>query len=407
MKDRVLIIEDDEAMRASLTQSLELEDIAVLQADGLAQARRTLRANFPGVVLSDIRMPKADGFDVLARVQDVDSDLPVIFLTGEADVPMAVRALRAGVYDFLEKPCSVETLLRVVRRALAHRRLVLQARRLESVIEHSDAAAVHFPGSTTASIQLRKDLRHLAGLKTNVHVHGEPGAGRRLAAHTLHFLSDDDTSAITLTFSKPERTRELATFTRWDDRTVILKNIQTAGPDERERALAHLRGARGVRVVTTADRPLDDLPSWKAGLEALGETVSVRVPDLAARHADLPLIFENLVRQAARNLDTDMPEISAETLDRITAREWRGNLPELRREARDLVLGASERNDGESAGLAEQVLAFEKSLLIAALRKHDGVAVRAAEHLKLPRKTFYDKLARHGIEPRAHKSTQD
>ena len=401
---KILLAEDDDAMRAALTQSLELEDIVVIQANGLAQARRTLRANFPGVVLSDIRMPQADGFAVLARVQDVDDDLPVIFLTGEADVPMAVRALHSGVYDFLEKPCSVDDLLRVVRRALAHRRLVLQARRLETALEHSDAAAVHFPGSTTASVQLRKDLRRVAGLKINAHLVGEVGAGRRLAAHTLHFLSEEDTDVVSLNFAAGDETGTLPDASELDGKTVILKNIEVLDDAGTDRLLGRLGTGRALRILTTSTQPLAALPQWHRALAKLGDVDTVSVPGLRARHADLPLIFENLVRQAARNLDTDMPDIPREMIDTITSGEWHGNLPELRKAARKLVMGNPPVGADDVPGLTDQVAAFERALLIGALESHAGVAVRAAQSLKLPRKTFYDKLARHGIDPKDIKS---
>ncbi len=403
MTGRVLVIEDDDAMRASLTQSLELEGLTVLQANGLAQARRSIRANFSGVVLSDIRMPGADGFDVLARVKEVDDELPVVFLTGEADVPMAVRALQSGVYDFLEKPCSVEALLRVVKRALAHRELVLQTRRLESALENSDAAAVHFPGSTTASIQLRRHLRNFANLKTHVHLHGIKGAGRRLAAHTLHFLSDDKQGAVVI--SVHDGIDRLQSFSpeTLKGKTLILKNIELATDAQVVQLFKSVLTCSETRVFTTSTAPIESLPRWRSGLERLGEVASIEVPDLWARRADLPVILENLVRQAARNLDADMPDIPTKLIEKVTADTWRGNFPELRHEARTLVLGANQSGDKDRPSLSEQMAAFEKSLLIDALKSNAGVASRAAEHLGLPRKTFYDKLTRHGIDPKALK----
>ena len=405
MKDRVLLIEDDDAMRSSLTQSLELEDMVVLQANGLAQARRSIRASFPGVIVSDIRMPTADGFAVLERAKSVDPDLPVIFLTGEADVPMAVRALQNGAYDFLEKPCAVDTLVSVVRRALRHRDVVLQARRLETILEHSDAAAIHFPGTTAASAQLRRDLRRLSELTANVHLCGEDGSGRRLAAHTIHFMSDNDAAAVSVNFDRTASPARLPDAGAMTGRVVILKNIERAAPDSAVRIIEAARAAEGCRVLSTSRLPPRDLPVWSALFAPLDETVTVHVPGLSERRADLPVIFESLTRQAARNFDVDAPDIPPEITAEITARDWRGNLPELRRRARELVLQiASTGPDAASApnqGFVEQVQTFEKSLLINALRVSSGQASRAAETLQLPRKTFYDKLAKYGIEPRS------
>ncbi|MEM6618516.1 MAG: response regulator, partial [Pseudomonadota bacterium] len=94
MNQSVLLVEDDDALRDSLAQTLEIEGITVIATAQFAQARRVIRANFNGVVLTDIRMPGADGFDVLALARGVDEELPVVMLTGEADVPMAIRAMK-------------------------------------------------------------------------------------------------------------------------------------------------------------------------------------------------------------------------------------------------------------------------------------------------------------------------
>ncbi|MEL7271825.1 MAG: response regulator [Pseudomonadota bacterium] len=128
MIEKVLIIEDDTTLRASIVQTLELEGLEPIATSGLLQARRTLRANFRGVVLSDIKMPDHDGFDVLSFVHSRDPDLPVILLTGYSDVPTAMRAMKAGAYDYLEKPCDPVRLTDTLRRALDHRKLVLENR---------------------------------------------------------------------------------------------------------------------------------------------------------------------------------------------------------------------------------------------------------------------------------------
>lgn len=128
MINKVLIIEDDSALRASITQSLELEDLEPIPTTSFTQARRSIRSNFKGVVLSDIKMPDHNGFDVLRFVQARDPDLPVVLITGYSDVPTAMRAIKEGAYDYLEKPCDPNRLTDTLRRALDHRYLVLQNR---------------------------------------------------------------------------------------------------------------------------------------------------------------------------------------------------------------------------------------------------------------------------------------
>lgn len=138
MITKVLIIEDDPVLRASIVQSLELEDLEPISTSSFTQARRTIRSNFKGVVLSDIKMPDHDGFDVLRFTKTCDPDLPVILVTGYSDVPTALKAMREGAYDYLEKPCDPDRMIDVLRRALDHRALVLENRAMRQQLDDKD-----------------------------------------------------------------------------------------------------------------------------------------------------------------------------------------------------------------------------------------------------------------------------
>ncbi len=136
---KVLIIEDDPDLRASIEQMLELEDLIPIPTTSFIQAKRSIRSNFQGVILSDIRMPNYDGFDVLQFCQARDAELPVVLLTGHSDVPTAMRAMKEGAYDYLEKPCETERLIDTLHRALAHRTLVLENRSFKKEVEERDS----------------------------------------------------------------------------------------------------------------------------------------------------------------------------------------------------------------------------------------------------------------------------
>ncbi len=135
MLKKVLLIEDDPVLRASIEQTLSLEDLEPIPTNGFTQARRSIRSNFRGVILSDIRMPDHDGFDVLKFTQTRDPDLPVVLLTGHSDVPTAVRAMREGAYEYLEKPCDPQRLVDVLIRALTQRELVLENRAMREALD--------------------------------------------------------------------------------------------------------------------------------------------------------------------------------------------------------------------------------------------------------------------------------
>lgn len=132
MKQRVLVVEDDAAVREALGQTLDLAGLDVVLAGSFVAAKDLISPAFNGVILSDMRMPGRDGFHLLSYAQDKDSDLPVIILTGEGDIPMAVQAMGAGAFGFLEKPCASQDLVPVVERALRTRALVLENRALRA-----------------------------------------------------------------------------------------------------------------------------------------------------------------------------------------------------------------------------------------------------------------------------------
>ncbi|MBF2994652.1 sigma-54-dependent Fis family transcriptional regulator, partial [Pseudomonas aeruginosa] len=127
---QVLLIDDDPHLRQALRQTLDLAGLKVATLDDARQLDTAQCKDWPGVVVSDIRMPGIDGMELLRQLHEQDADLPVILITGHGDVPLAVQAMRGGAYDFLEKPFPSDALLDSVRRALEVRRLVLENRTL-------------------------------------------------------------------------------------------------------------------------------------------------------------------------------------------------------------------------------------------------------------------------------------
>ncbi len=187
--DRVLLVDDDSSVREALGQTLELADLRPTLAGSYIEAKDHLTRDFAGVVISDIRMPGKDGFALLHYAQSVDAELPVILLTGEGDVPMAVRGISEGAFDFLEKPCAPNDLVAVVEKALKTRALVLENRRLKRQVEQGDAAARLLRGVSALSKRMREEARAVARSAADVLVTGEPGVGTAKMAEVVHLLS--------------------------------------------------------------------------------------------------------------------------------------------------------------------------------------------------------------------------
>ncbi|WP_298260489.1 response regulator [uncultured Litoreibacter sp.] len=403
MTPTLLLIEDDAALRRSLAQSFELEDITVIAASSFVMAKSNISRDFEGVILSDIRMPGKDGFDVLAYTRQVDPDLPVVLLTGQADVPMAVRAMAEGAYDFRQKPCPPDQLLEVITRAMEHRRLVHKSRNMERQLQAGDPAATNFPGSCAAVNRLRKALRQAASLPVHIYLQGPAGAGKRLAAHTIHALAPEKQRfiAVSLRDTPPEALSAIELTSQPTDLSV--KSLDLATSAQQTALLEMMEQFPNLRVIASSPKSLDQLRQngLRDDLFYALDMMQVTVPSLAQRRKDLATIFEALVRQTIRGMNGDMREIPESLYAQVIARDWPDNLPELRNFARSFALGLNVQTDANKSSelsLVEQMNAFEKLVLTDTLRRLGGKSAAVAEALGLPRKTLYDKLAKHDLK---------
>lgn len=180
----VMLVEDDADLRQATTETLEQAGFRVHAFEAALPALAALAPDFPGVILSDLRMPGLSGLDFLDRAREVAPEVPFILITAHGDVPAAIRAMRGGAHDFLEKPCAPELMLDVLRRAQAMRDLHLENARLRQTrIED------RLIGRSAAMKDLRQHLRALAGLQLDLLIAGETGTGKELAARILHDLS--------------------------------------------------------------------------------------------------------------------------------------------------------------------------------------------------------------------------
>ncbi|MBE1284765.1 MAG: response regulator [Rhodobacteraceae bacterium] len=401
---KVLLVDDDTAVRDALAQTLELGDLQALTFGSFVAAKDLICAEFDGVILSDIRMPGRDGFHLLDYARQQDAELPVILLTGEGDIPMAVRAMGQGAFDFLEKPCAGEDLLRVLDRALTTRALVLENRRLKQQLESGDPAARLLFGLSPQAEALRARVRSVAPTGAEVLVTGPPGSGISKVAEVVHLMSPAGQGAF---LKRPASAMTPEDIARLDEDaaggSVFLDDVSALPTPAQYALLDLLEVGSGPRVIagTTADLGvLADNGRFNADLFYRLDVMRVRIPSLAERREDIPVIFRHYVAQAAEQAGIDPPDVSPEHLAALMAQDWPGNARSLMSAAMRFVLGMPE-DVGQAAelGLAEQMAQVERSLLIAALGRQNGRAAAAAQALKLPRKTFYDKLARYGIRP--------
>ena len=412
MTRRVLLVDDDAAVREALSQTLELNDLEAVTAGSFVAAKDLITPEFDGVILSDIRMPGRDGFHLLTYAHEIDAELPVILLTGEGDIPMAVRAMSEGAFDFLEKPCAPGDLLSVLERARKTRALVLENRRLKRQLEAGDPAARMLFGTSPQAEQLRTRVRAVAPTGAEVLVTGPAGSGVSKVAEVIHLMSPRAQGAFV---KRPAAGMTIEAFdTLCQDAaggSLFLDEIPAMADAVQYAVLERLEQGVAARVIagTTSDlAQLATSGAFNADLFYRLDGMRVRIPSLAERPEDIPVLFRHYVAQSAEQAGIAAPEISQEHLAMLMAQDWPGNARSLMSAAMRFVLGMPEEvSVGSGLGLAEQMAQVERSLLIAALGRQNGRASAAAAALKLPRKTFYDKLARYGIRPEDYRRASD
>ena len=400
---QVLVIDDDRAVRDALVQTLELAECTVISAGSFVAAKDHIVADFKGIILSDIRMPGRDGFHVLSYCREIDHDLPVVLLTGEGDIPMAVSAMAQGAFSFLEKPCDPKDLMRVLERALRARATIVENRRLKVLSEVGDPAARLIFGRSKLAEALRDEVRAAARLDADVIVKGASGTGIAKIAEVVHLCS----SRAKRTFHK----RSAAGLARealqreWlacQGGSLFLDEITALSEDVQLALLDLLEAGSETRLIAgfaTGASSARTTPALNNDLFYRLEVVQLRIPSLSERPEDIPVLFQRYVTQACEQAGVSEPEMSADFMAELMAREWPGNARALMSAAMRFALGLANPQDvGGDFGLTEQMAQIERSLLVAALRKANGRASLAAKQLKVPRKIFYDRLARYGLK---------
>ena len=435
MTNEVLLIEDEASVRLATTQSLKLAGMAVTAVSTVEEALPWIDLDFPGVVVSDVRLPGQSGLDLLETATKRDDELPVILVTGHGDVAMAVQAMRQGAYDFIEKPFSADHFVEVVRRALDKRRLVLENRTLRRAVNDRNAAA-EMVGESTAMQRLRNFIATIGPTRADVLINGETGTGKEVVARQLHAAGSPAAPFVAINcgampeamFESEVFGHEAGAFTNATKRrigkfeyarggTVFLDEIESMPLALQvkllrvlqERTVERLGGNESVRIdcrVVAASKVdlarLSESGQFRADLYYRIATVSVQLPALREHPSDIPLLLAHFVSQACIRYQRPVPDWTPAQMSGWTSMRWSGNVRELKSFADRLVLGVVDGHPPAAAAsaampLARQLEIFEKGLLREALKFSEGNVALAAERLGIAKTTLYDKLKRHEI----------
>jgi DNA-binding NtrC family response regulator len=436
---QVVFVEDDASVRDSLTETLQLAGFDTRAFESAEAALRHVGRSFKGIVVSDVRLPGMDGLALMREVIQLDPHLPVVLITGHGDVPMAVQAMREGAYDFIEKPFPPQRLIEAVSRAIEKRALRIELDALRQQLAGRRGVDAVLLGSSTGMQLVRRQILAVADTGADVLVVGETGTGKELVARCLHDCSPRQAANFVALncggipeslFESEIFGHEAGAFTGAARRrvgkiehahggTLFLDEIESMPLSYQVKLLRTLQDRRIERLGSNDTVPVDFrvVAAAKSDLRQLSEqgefrsdlyyrlsVALIHLPPLRERREDIPLLFENFVLQAALRYGREAPAVTQEQLRQLMLHDWPGNVRELRNAADRLVLGllrtvdeATRPPEGPQP-LAQQMDMIEKALLEQALRQHEGRPKPVYTALDIAKKTFYDKVHRHGID---------
>ncbi len=434
---KIAIVDDEKDMRQSISQWLALSGYDTETFASAEEALGTVGADYPGIVISDIKMPGMDGIQLLRKLMGSDSALPVIMITGHGDVPMAVEAMRIGAFDFLEKPFNPDRMSDLAKKATNARRLTLDNRALRRELSDGTQMMRKLIGASPAMERLREDILDLGQADGHVLIDGETGTGKTLIAHALHAVGSragkkfvlvscaamDEDTLIRRIFGPmmPEDNR-LPAVEEARGGTLVLEDVEALSDAAQARLLTMINDqgtppeTRIVAISNLQDEGRTSEDALRPDLYYRLAALKITAPPLRNRGEDILTLFTALAEQFADEYGCDAPQVSAQEAAQLLQAPWPGNVRQLINLAERAVL-QSRRGTGtiasllmsdhdemqpvmttEGKPLKEYVEAFERMLIDNTMRRHRGSIASVMDELCLPRRTLNEKMAKYGLQ---------
>jgi two-component system, NtrC family, nitrogen regulation response regulator NtrX len=441
----VLVVDDEAAIRESLRMILEFEGYRVDEAQGGSQALTRIAERPPDALLLDIKMPEMDGLEVLKALRERGYDMPVLMISGHADVATAVEATRRGAYDFFEKPLQRERILVSLRNAIESWRLQTE----NTVLRQEPEQLI---GNAAAMRRLRETIEKAAPTPATVLITGESGTGKELVARAIHRLSQRRERALVQvncaaipeelieselfghekgSFTGAVR-RQVGKFVAADGGTIFLDEIGDMSARTQAKVLRVLQNGEvepvgsektvqvDVRVVAATHRNLEDeiaAGRFREDLYYRLNVIPVRTPALREHIEDIPPLVEYLVRRYAELNNYRPKEFAADAVAHLKSLPWKGNVRELKNLVeRLLILSPGDRvtredvitaTGGARPELSGALMAVEtlrefrdlseRMFLLHKLEENNWNVTQTAQAIDTPRSNLYKKLDQYQI----------
>ena len=444
-QDRILVVDDDSGLRELLEMHLGQRGFAVTTAATGAEARDRVKSSRPSLVVLDMRLPDVSGLDLLPELRASAPEAPVLMITAHHDMATTILAIKAGAFDYIHKPIDLDAFDRVFDRAIELRRIAGDA---DALFETGSVYKIDdIVGSTPRMQAIFKDIGKLASSRATVLIQGESGTGKELIARVVHSYSSPsrpfvaiNCSAIVDTLLESElfghergsftgaHVAKVGRFELVEDGTLFLDEIGDMSLALQakllrvlqEREFERVGGVRRIplraRIIAATNRDLAaDVKASRFREDLLQrlKVVTIDLPPLRERRADIPHLVEHLLSKINEKLQKNVTKVPREVMDRLCAADWAGNVRELENVLTRAVvmspgdvLGTDALPTGRVAPTVETVAAPER---IATLDEMERDHIRRAyaiaaghkghtcELLGISRPTLERKLRKYGI----------
>jgi len=447
--DSILVVEDEDIARRNLEHILKKEGYEVVATNSGTKALELLRQRDFDLVLTDLKMEKVDGMQVLAKSREILPYTEVIMITGYATVDSAVAAMKEGAYHYIAKPYKIDEIRQIVRQALMKRRLQLENLELKESLKKAQPVPF-IVGKSRAISEVLETIQQISASDTNVLIYGESGTGKELAAKAIHHLSPRSAKRF-VAFNCGSFTDELmanelfghekGAFTgavqekkglleAADGGTVFLDEIGDMPMSMQVKLLRVIQEKELLRVGGVDPLPVDvrfiaathrDLQqdvqagNFRQDLYYRLNVIALRLPPLTERVDDIPLLVNHFLAQKSRAMKKTIDAVEPEALDLLCRYSWPGNVRELENimeravalengplirvadlpdYIHNLTIETYRHAPSQIPSLEDQ----EKRYIQWVLEKSEGNKTKAAKIMGIDRVSLWRKLKRYGIE---------